>query len=125
MRNHGTWGGGTRLVLSMIGGLLVSAWLAGTAHAFDAPPGWGSGGTPVVTPPPTGLPPGGTTGGPTGGSTGGPTGGGSNPGGGGGSEPPGGIQRLPEPGTLVMGLVGSGLLSLYATYRRRRAQDAE
>jgi hypothetical protein len=34
--------------------------------------------------------------------------------------PPGGQQNLPEPATLVTGLIGSGLAALFATRRRRK-----
>jgi hypothetical protein len=40
---------------------------------------------------------------------------------GGGTPPPVTAEEAPEPATLLMGAVGSGLAGLYAAYRRRRA----
>src|SRR5262249_32797108 len=38
--------------------------------------------------------------------------------------PPPTTEQAPEPASLIMGAVGSGLAGLYAAYRRRRARDS-
>jgi len=58
---------------------------------------------PVVTPPPNNPPP-------------------NNPP---PNTPPGGQQNLPEPATLVTGLIGSCLAGLFATRRRRKLPASE
>jgi hypothetical protein len=50
-------------------------------------------------------------------------GGGGVPPGGGGGTPPGG-QNAPEPATLLTGLIGAGVLGLYASRRKKPAADA-
>lgn len=85
--------------------------LPGTKPADPSPPALTPTLTPpaVVTPPPTVVTPPEVTPPPPGPGTSG-----------GGPVPPLPTQNLPEPATLLTGLVGSGLLGLYAAYRRKK-----